>query len=82
MNKNFFNVDLIVDKRLFIKNNQKLVILFQKTVFKNFANLMIKLNRFLLKKSKLSEFNDLIIENLLYYHKNKFKKFDNLTIEI
>ena len=50
-------------------------------MFKNFTDLMIKLNRVFSKKSELNEFNDLIIEDLLYYRENKFKKFDDLTIE-
>ena len=42
---------------------------------------MIKFNRVFSKKNELNEFDDLIIEDSLYYRENKFKKFDNLTIE-
>ena len=51
-------------------------------MLKDFADLMIKLNRAFSKKSELSELNDLMIENSLYYRENKFREFNNLTIEI
>ena len=82
MSKSFFDVNLIVDERLLVKNDQKLVILSRKIVLKDFADLMIKLNRFFSKKSELSELDNLMIEDLLYYHENKFKELNDLTIEV
>ena len=81
MNKSFFNVDLIVDEKLLVKNDQKLVVLFRKTVFRDLTDLMIKLNRFFSKENELSELDDLMIEDSLYYHENRLKELDDLTIE-
>ena len=81
MNKNLFNVDLIVDEKLFIRNDQRLVVLFRKIVFKNLTDLMIKLNRSFSKKNELNELDDLMIENSLYYHEDKLRELDDLTIE-
>ena len=81
MSRNFFDVNLIVDERLLIKDDQRLVVLFRKTVLRDLANLMIKLNRSLLKENELNELDDLIIEDLLYCYENRLRELDDLTIE-
>ena len=81
MSKNLFDVDLIVDEKLLVKSDQKFIVLSRKTVLRDLADLIIKLNRFFSKKNKLSELDDLMIEDLLYYRENKLRELNDLTIE-